>query len=370
MKIAIIGDTHLETRGGSASFRKFSHLYIKQIFDECEKRGIRHAVHLGDVFDTRKGVSTVGARHAQNLMKYAVNKGIELSIICGNHDIAMREDNKYNSINTVFDALVVGELINLYDTQPKEAMFDSVKVLFVPWINKNNRGVMLSAIQNSDADICFGHFELTGFPMYRGIPSLKGDDPHLFKKFKKVFSGHYHTRSTNMNIEYVGSPYHLNWSDYKDGTNRGWMILDTETLETEFIQNTDQDTMFKVIEYDFSLYADDAKLKKSIIDKDKWKSEIEGKIIKVVVKDKTNASHYKKFTSCLAEIDTIDISYIDETIKKLEDVEIDEEKLQTDTIGTIQETIEAQTDIDVDKAQLVNLMVEIYEEAVQIREIN
>ena len=56
-----------------------------------------------------------------------------------------------------------------------------------------------------------------------------GHASELYKKFTKVFSGHYHTRSTDGTIHYLGNPYEMFANDV--GDRRGFTIFDTETKE-------------------------------------------------------------------------------------------------------------------------------------------
>ena len=74
-----------------------------------------------------------------------------------------------------------------------------------------------------------GHLELQGFYVNKHlVMDDHGMDSNIFSKFEKVFSGHYHTRSDNGKIFYLGNPYEMYWTDVND--IRGFHIFDTETL--------------------------------------------------------------------------------------------------------------------------------------------
>ena len=45
-----------------------------------------------------------------------------------------------------------------------------------------------------------------------------------------VYSGHFHTRSTDGKINYLGNPYEMYWNDVND--TRGFHIFDTDTIRT------------------------------------------------------------------------------------------------------------------------------------------
>jgi DNA repair exonuclease SbcCD nuclease subunit len=80
-----------------------------------------------------------------------------------------------------------------------------------------------------------GHLEIKGFEMQKGIVNEQGLEKSQFKRFEKVISGHFHKKSDNGHIYYLGAQYEQTWSDYKDP--KGFHIFDTETRELERISN-------------------------------------------------------------------------------------------------------------------------------------
>jgi DNA repair exonuclease SbcCD nuclease subunit len=60
-------------------------------------------------------------------------------------------------------------------------------------------------------------------------------DKTVFDKFDRVYSGHYHTRSDDGKVFYLGNPYQMFWNDY--GDDRGFNIFDTETYKITFCKN-------------------------------------------------------------------------------------------------------------------------------------
>ena len=81
--------------------------------------------------------------------------------------------------------------------------------------------------------------------MYRGTESHGGISHSTFNRYDCVFSGHYHHRSTNGNITYLGTPYELTWQDY--GDPKGFHVFDFEDRKLSFIQNPH--TLFVKLEY-------------------------------------------------------------------------------------------------------------------------
>ena len=94
-------------------------------------------------------------------------------------------------------------------------------------MNKENEDSMIKKIKKSDAKVAVGHLELNGFASYRGFMQDRGYDADILRKFDRVFSGHYHTRSDDGKIFYLGNPYEMYWNDVNDP--RGFHLFDTET---------------------------------------------------------------------------------------------------------------------------------------------
>ena len=61
-----------------------------------------------------------------------------------------------------------------------------------------------------------------------------------------MFSGHFHHKSDDGQIYYLGPPYQIYWNDFDDP--KGFHIFDTDTRELERIVNPY--TLFSKIFYD------------------------------------------------------------------------------------------------------------------------
>ena len=88
----------------------------------------------------------------------------------------------------------------------------------------------------------WGTLNSSDLAAHRGCIMEHGHESKLFEKFSHVFSGHYHTRSDNGRIYYLGNPYEMFWNDV--GDRRGFTILDTETFEHFHVDNPYQ--LFKI----------------------------------------------------------------------------------------------------------------------------
>jgi len=236
MKIALLNDTHFGARNDSPAFLEyFMRFYNEQFFPYLEKNNIKTLIHLGDVTDRRKFINFKTA-HAfrQKFMKRLWEMKVDTHIIVGNHDTYFKNTNEVNSVS---------ELCTTYDgvnepwiyTNPKEVELGGCRMLFLPWICDDNYEESIYAIDNSTSEICMGHLEIKGFEMQKGVVNEQGLEKSQFKRFEKVISGHFHKKSDDSHIYYLGAQYEQTWSDYKDP--KGFHIFDTETRELERISN-------------------------------------------------------------------------------------------------------------------------------------
>jgi DNA repair exonuclease SbcCD nuclease subunit len=71
--------------------------------------------------------------------------------------------------------------------------------------------------------------------MHNGIVSQVGISNTIFHKFDMVMSGHFHKRSNDGHIYYLGCPYQMTWADA--GDPKGFHTFDIENRQLNFIMN-------------------------------------------------------------------------------------------------------------------------------------
>ena len=174
-----------------------------------------------------------------------------------------------------------------------------------------------------------------------------GLESKLFAKFSKVFSGHYHTRSTDGKVFYLGNPYEMFWSDVKD--ERGFTIFDTETLEHFHIDNPNR--LFYNIYYDNSNYQTfDTR-------------EYENKIVKVIVRKKDDPKKFDKFIDKLYSSNITELKIIENfQTSEFEENEINENE---DTLTILNKYVQ-ESDVSLDKSRIKNILKQIYQESCEM----
>ena len=345
MKIAIITDQHFGCRKNSKLFHDyFLKFYEDVFFPTLEKEGITTVIVMGDTFDSRKGIDFGALTWAKNNYYDRLKKmGITVHTIVGNHTAYYKNTNDINAVDL---------LLREYDNVKTYSETTSIEVgglniLLVPWINSDNQEMSHALIKKSRAPVCMGHLELVGFRVHRGYIMEHGTDASLFNKFDKVFSGHYHTRSDNEKIFYLGNPYEIYWNDCND--TRGFHLFDTETQEHTAVDNPYR--LFHVLYYedhDHQLF--DA-------------SQLQNKIVKVVVKKKSDQVKFEKFIDKLYSANVAELKIV-ENFALTEAAEFEAFESE-DTLSILNRYIE-EAEIDLDRSKVQKLIQEVYQEACEL----
>lgn len=231
MKILKLGDWHLGVKQDDPWLQNIQLDGVRQAIKYSVENGITEWIQAGDVFDVRKAITHKTMKFARQLFEEINSAGIHVFIVVGNHDMALKEKIHPNACSELLGHLPNVTVID----KPVTLNFGFHFVDMIPWICDENREDILNFIEKSKSKYCMGHFELNGFYFYKGLKS-HGTEPDFLKKYKRVWSGHFHTISKNRNVTYIGTPWTLTAGDEND--ERGFWVFDSDTEESEFVQNT------------------------------------------------------------------------------------------------------------------------------------
>ena len=351
-RVAIITDTHFGARNDSIHFLDYyERFYRDTFFTTLDWNDINTVLILGDTFDRRKYVNFYSLKRTKEMFfDELAKRNIQVHMLAGNHDTYFKNTNDVNSVDLLLKEY---SNVNVID-KPTTIWLQDEKypICMMPWICPENHEESMFELSDTDADICMGHFEIAGFAMHRGMPSLEGLNRELFRRFDCVFSGHYHHRSSNDNITYLGNPYELTWQDYNDP--RGFHLFDLDSRKLEFIVNPN--VMFHRIIYD---------------DKEESITEINNKdltkftntYVKVVVLNKTNPYLFDKFMANLYEVNPIDVTIAEDFTDLTEGVEDDMLDQAEDTLTIINKYVDSINEEHIDANRLKTVLKELYVEA-------
>ena len=146
----------------------------------------------------------------------------------------------------------------------------------------------------------------------------------------------------------MGNTYEMFWNDVND-ENRGFHILDTETLEHTPVNNPYR--LHKIIYYndqDYQLF--DAR-------------ELEDKIVKVVVRKKSDQIKFEKFIDKLYNVNVAELKIVENFgLQEAGEFEAFESE---DTLSILNRYIE-ESEVELDKSRVQKMIQDIYQEACEI----
>jgi DNA repair exonuclease SbcCD nuclease subunit len=343
MRVAIITDTHYGARKGSRYLHDYFELFYENVFfPALEEHGVEAVIHMGDAFDSRKSIDYQSLEWAKRVVFNPLKK-YDVHMIIGNHDTYYKNTNEVNSPELLLQTY---PNIKTY-SKPTEVNVGGLDILFLPWINQGNEELSFNTIKTTSCRCAMGHLELQGFRVNRQIIMEHGLESKLFEKFERVFSGHYHTRSTDGRISYLGNPYEMYWTDVND--TRGFHIFDTETLTLTPINNP-----YKLF---YNIYYEDTNYKLFNA------TEYENKIVKVVVRKKSNPKDFEKFIDKLYTVGVQELKIVENfDIHESEEFEVDDDE---NTISILNRYID-ESEFEFDKNIIKGIFQDLYRQACEV----
>ncbi len=343
MKVGLICDTHYGAKKGSKHLHDYFETFYKNVFfPALEEYKVGAVIHMGDAFDSRKSIDYQSLEWAKRVVFDPLKK-YDVHMIIGNHDTYYKNTNSVNSPGLLLQTY---SNIKTY-SDATEVNIGGLNILFLPWINQENEAKTLKLIEKTTSKCAMGHLELQGFRVNRQLIMEHGLESELFEKFDRVYSGHYHTRSNNGKVFYLGNPYEMYWTDVND--TRGFHIFDTETLEHTPINNP-----YKLF---YNIYYEDTPYQ--IFDT----TEYENKIVKVIVRKKSKPKDFEKFIDKLYTAGIQDLKIVENfEIQENEDFEIDEEE---NTMSILNRYID-EAEFEFDKNVIKGIFQDLYRQACEV----
>ncbi len=349
MKIALITDTHFGARNDNLAFNDYFYKFWEEVyFPYIEENGIDTVIHLGDVMDRRKFVSyKIAKDFRERFLQRFVDLGVTVHMMVGNHDTFYKNTNEVNSL----DELINGKFNNIH-TYPAATTveFDGTPICFIPWICPDNYAETMKHIEDTKAQVAMGHLEINGFEMHAGHFAEGGYDKGFLKKFDTVFSGHFHKKSDDGQVFYLGNTYQMTWSD--NGCPKGFHVFDTNTRELERIINPH--TIFEKVYYDDST--------KDFSDFDVL--TLKDKYVRIVVVNKKDIYQFDRFVDkVLSESGAHEVKIV-EDFSELDASNVSDEIVENaeDTMTVLERYID-ELDVELDKDRLTSMMKSLYLEA-------
>ena len=345
MKIAILNDTHCGIRNSSDIFMEYQEKFYRDVFfPYLNDNGINRILHLGDYYDNRKTVNFKCLNHNRKIFLEKLREyGITMDIILGNHDTYFKNTNTLNSLKEL-QGHYMNE-VNIIE-KPTVVNYDGLKIGLLPWIADDNREESLEFIKNCNASILGAHLELQGFDMSKGMPCMDGMDRKYFDRFEMVLTGHFHAKSNQGNIHYLGAQMEFFWNDC--GDKKYFHILDTETRELTPIHNPN--TIYEKIWYDVDNMSQFADLR-----------YLDNKFVKLIVVNKGDPYQFERFVDRIQNQKIYELKIAEDFSEFLGDNVSDDEINLDNTETIVYNYIDSvHTDLDKEriKREISELMIE------------
>jgi len=346
LKFAILNDTHCGIRNSSDIFIDYQERFYNEVFfPYLNENNIKHIVHLGDYYEHRRFINFKALNSNRKVFLERLRKDkITMDIVPGNHDTYYKNTNELNSLKEL-----LGHYMNEVNIvqQAKVLDYDGLKFALVPWICQDNEEEINEFLINCKADVVGGHFELNGFDMLRGVPCTHGMSADNLRRFELVLSGHYHCKSNQGNIHYLGSQMEFFWNDAHD--DKFFHVFDTDTRELTPVRNPL--TLFHRIRYDDEK-EDYNEMDLSILDK---------RFVKVVVINKTDGFMFDRFIDRIQQRDIYDLK-IQEDFNEFTGASVSDEGLEVEDTSTLLsqyiDNVETILDKERIKREMNDLMLE------------
>ena len=343
MKLAIINDTHVGARQNSGIFLDNTLRFFDEVFfPHLEAEGITEILHLGDLWDNRSSINfLVLNRFRQAFLNRLRDAGYTMTIIAGNHDCYYKNTSLINSLKETLGYYT--DCVRIV-AEPSVVTYGGISIGLVPWINAANQAAAEAFIDGVTCDVLAGHFEIIGYSMMAGLVSTTGFDSTRFKRFAMVLSGHYHKKSSQANIHYLGAQTEFYWSDCDDA--KYFHVLDTEARRLAAIRNPH--TLFKKIKYrpDYAVKP----------------ADVESKFIKIDAGTQRDSQAFDRFVSQIQGYNILDLKITESMQDFIGDAVDDDDISMASTAAMLNSYVDA-VDTPLDKVRLKNKMQDLLKRA-------
>ena len=342
-KIALFSDLHIGVHRDSCSWHKVVLDFADWFVRVLEDRDIQDIVFCGDFFHTRHEIEQMslmcGVDFLKKLSKY------NMLMLPGNHCSYFKNNSSIHSLAPFKE----WDNITVYDEYTLLS-HNNRKYAFCPW------GTSSTEIES--CDVAFGHFEIVNFKMNMVKICDHGESTDdLINTCKRVVTGHFHIRDhrnydNDREVLYLGSPFEMDFSD-RD-TLKGVTILDTETLDFEFIINDKTPRHYKLNISDFV----NKKITSESLERD-----VRGNIICIVVDVDVSSKIVDAICTKINQYAPFDlrVDYNVFTHERLKDEIVN--SVGIDIPSAIGEFIDLMS-VDISKQDILNKTNELYERSI------
>ena len=180
-------------------------------------------INGGDTHNTRGIIKTSSLDLLTRHYNRWASEGLVQRILIGNHD----QEDRDGDIHPMRSY----ELHAGWNVIDEPTVIDGIA--YFPYMPKEKIEAAIGAVPKS-VKLAVVHWGIRGAKRNDWNTDKDGVPVEWLKRFKKVFSGHYHFRNAFENVQYIGSPYQQNHSEANQA--KGILLYDVKKEETRFIE--------------------------------------------------------------------------------------------------------------------------------------
>ena len=296
-KILLFSDLHIHMHKNLMSRLEDGLKTVEWIFRTAIEHQITKLVFAGDLFQDRQKIHTISYEKTFNLIRKFMESypDLELYLLVGNHDMWYNNKWDVSSISPL-EAIRGVTVVNQCKTIE---ILPGCPMDFLPYAKNPVEDIKKHFQKKSEiliSHIAIDEAKLNSFTRSEVSVEYDGDmtkiDVEKFAGWKKVFLGHYHlAQKLNDVVEYIGSPYELNFGEAFQ--QKHIIILNPETLETEYIINDFSPKHLIIKESQVDSYKLDGNFVQIIVE-DITSTDIVDLRHKIVDKNKTASLEFKE----------------------------------------------------------------------------
>lgn len=225
-RIALFSDIHFGKHANSEQHNTDCLNYLNWFAEQVKNNDIDAVAFLGDWHEHRAAINGLTLDYSIRGAEILNNLNLPIYFIVGNHDMY------YRNTRDVFTTVMFDNLDNFIMVNEPLELPDN-KLVFAPFLFPEEYDPFFK--QYSHCEVIMGHFEFNGFVLTgETVVCTHGADPDKYSKPSKIYSGHFHKRSSKKNVHYIGNTFPMDFGDAND-FKRGMAIHDFTTGDVEYI---------------------------------------------------------------------------------------------------------------------------------------
>ncbi len=239
--IYLLGDLHFGIKNNSAEWFDIQKSFIldwfiPKIIEDGFDPNLDLLFQVGDWYHVRESTNiriSNGSLEIFKILSDKFKRGIH--IILGNHDVYYKDKNDIHSLKEVD---IIFKNITVYESPSIININGKHKILMLPWEHNTSKLSKIIEENSVASDYIICHADIKDFKLNKWTKIENGIEISKLSNYKRIYSGHIHTRQENKNVLYIGTPYHLDRGDIENIKGFYKLNLEGDSITEQFFENT------------------------------------------------------------------------------------------------------------------------------------